>query len=450
MPKKQKNKKQAWVVAVNMGYGHQRAAAPFADIAMGGILTANDYPGIPATDRVLWEQSRRFYEIISRASHLPVIGPWLFRWYDHAFQNIEPFYPKRDLTAPTFQLRQMYRLIHHRRWGKHLITQLAHKNGSAPLLTTFFVVAFFAEEHNYPGEIYCLATDTDISRVWVPLHPQRSRIKYLAPTVRVQERLKLYGVNPENIILTGFALPKENIGGTQMDVLKQDLWHRIHHLDPQHVFINKYRESILRYLGPDQQHCSGNCSLSITFVVGGAGAQREIGITIAQSFQQLLRDNQLSLNLVAGTRSDVAEYFQRHLRLLKLSDRVGKNINILYHTSKTGYFSQFNAALRTTDILWTKPSELAFFTGLGIPIIIAPPIGSQEYSNQRWLESIGGGIHQLDPVYANQWLLDWRESGWLAEAALEGFLDAPKFGTYTIEHLLFGQRPAHEEQVQLI
>ena len=30
---------QAWVVAVDMGYGHQRAAYPFRDIAYEGIIT---------------------------------------------------------------------------------------------------------------------------------------------------------------------------------------------------------------------------------------------------------------------------------------------------------------------------------------------------------------------------------------------------------------------------
>jgi hypothetical protein len=33
---------QAWVVAVDMGYGHQRAAYPFRDIACEGIITAKN------------------------------------------------------------------------------------------------------------------------------------------------------------------------------------------------------------------------------------------------------------------------------------------------------------------------------------------------------------------------------------------------------------------------
>jgi len=39
---------KAWVVAVNMGYGHQRAAYPLKSLAYKGkIICANDYEGIP-------------------------------------------------------------------------------------------------------------------------------------------------------------------------------------------------------------------------------------------------------------------------------------------------------------------------------------------------------------------------------------------------------------------
>ena len=33
--------KKAWVVAVDMGYGHQRAAYPLKDMAYGDIINAN-------------------------------------------------------------------------------------------------------------------------------------------------------------------------------------------------------------------------------------------------------------------------------------------------------------------------------------------------------------------------------------------------------------------------
>jgi len=58
---------KAWVVAVNMGYGHQRAAYPLKSLAYKGkIICANDYEGIPDRDRLIWEESQLLYETISR------------------------------------------------------------------------------------------------------------------------------------------------------------------------------------------------------------------------------------------------------------------------------------------------------------------------------------------------------------------------------------------------
>jgi hypothetical protein len=64
---------KAWVVAINMGYGHERAAFALKDLAYGDIIVANDYPGIPHHDRDLWKQSRGLYVIFFYAYNL-------FRW----------------------------------------------------------------------------------------------------------------------------------------------------------------------------------------------------------------------------------------------------------------------------------------------------------------------------------------------------------------------------------
>ncbi|MBT3689929.1 hypothetical protein HOG11_01055, partial [bacterium] len=100
------------------------------------------------------------------------------------------------------------------------------------------------------------------------------------------------------------------------------------------------------------------------------------------------------------------------------------------------YFKEFNKWIRTTDVLWTKPSELVFYSGLGLPIIIAPPIGSQEFFNQKYLINLGAGINQEDIRYVDEWLVDWIKSGRLAEAAAQGYLEAPNLGTYNIEKVL--------------
>ena len=45
--------KNAYVVSVNMGYGHERAAYGLRDLAYGNIITANAYPGIPVKEKKL-------------------------------------------------------------------------------------------------------------------------------------------------------------------------------------------------------------------------------------------------------------------------------------------------------------------------------------------------------------------------------------------------------------
>ena len=184
-----------------MGYGHQRAAFPLRDFAVGldgikskdAIINANHYAGIPNADRRRWDSGRRWYERISRLKNLPLIGESIFSIMDY-FQRIEPFYPKRDLSKPTIQLKTIYSMIR-KGWGRDLIQRL-NKN-PLPLINTFFSPAYFAEEHGYKGDIYLICCDTDVSRAWAPLVPNKSRIKYLVPNRRVKERLGLYGVKQD-------------------------------------------------------------------------------------------------------------------------------------------------------------------------------------------------------------------------------------------------------------
>jgi uncharacterized Fe-S cluster-containing radical SAM superfamily enzyme len=91
---KLKNKqKEAWVVAVDMGYGHQRSAYPLRHLApQGKVLNANSYEGIPQKDRKIWEASKRFYDFISTFRRVPVIGKLAFAIFDRS-QRILSFYP---------------------------------------------------------------------------------------------------------------------------------------------------------------------------------------------------------------------------------------------------------------------------------------------------------------------------------------------------------------------
>ncbi|MCX6740670.1 MAG: hypothetical protein NTZ49_05605 [Candidatus Parcubacteria bacterium] len=428
------NGQKAYVIAVDMGYGHQRAADPLRVMAYKGkVINANNYPGITKRDRLIWNESREFYEWISKFKKVPFIGEFAWNIFDK-FQTIPNFYPKRDLSKPNNQLKYFMKLIKNQDWGKDLIARLEKK--PLPIITTFFVVAFMAEYYNYSQEIYCLATDTDISRTWAGLNPSQSRINYFAPNYRVEQRLKLYGVRPEKIFLTGFPLPTENLGGENLGVLKSDLGHRLFNLDPKRKYINVYKDTIREQLGKSCFPHSRSHPLTLTFAVGGAGAQRELGIDIVRSLRRRLLKQTMNVILVAGIRNDVNKYFKDNIKALGMSQCLDRNIKIIFANNKEDYFKKFNRILKTTDILWTKPSELSFYTGLGIPLIMTPPIGSQENFNRKWLLTIASGIDQEDVKYTDQWLFDWLDSGWFAEAAMEGFMEAPKFGTFNIQKII--------------
>jgi len=456
--KKTTTYKKAYVVTVDMGYGHQRAVYPLHDIAETveglsmedyGIINANSYAGIPKKDERKWSSGQGFYEKVSRMKHLPIVGDSIFGAMDY-FQRVQPFYPSRDLSKPTLQLTSIYKMIRGG-WGKHLIDEL-NKREHLPYITSFFTTAFFADEHGYKGDIYCICTDTDVSRAWAPLDPKTSRITYLVPNRRVKERLQLYGVPARRIFITGFPLPKENIGGKSLKVLKQSLGERVSHLDPEGRYRHKYGETVKQFLG--SKYCRVNCKqthpLTITFAVGGAGAQREIGAAIAESLKPHILKGDIHLNLVAGVKQDVYRYYKQVLNEKGFLRKKDCPVSIVYAEKKFDYFKKFNQVLNKTDILWTKPSELSFYAGLGLPIIMAPTIGSQEVFNKQWLTSIGAGVPQEDVRYTHEWLFDWLQSGWLAQAAMEGFLDAPRNGAYHIAELVLKGNTSEIEDMHLL
>jgi UDP-N-acetylglucosamine:LPS N-acetylglucosamine transferase len=425
--------KKCFLITVNMGYGHQRTAFPLKFLSQREIIVANDYPGIPKKDKEIWGNTRKFYETVSRLeTNFPFFGKLIFKIFDQ-FQKIKPFYPKKPLSSPNFSTRMTYFLFKKLNWGKDLIEKIKNQKSkiknNLSIVSTFFTPAFMAEYFQYPGEIFCVVCDADISRSWAPLNPQKSKIKYFAPTERVVERLKLYGIKPENIFLTGYPLPKENL-----ETLKEDLKFRILNLDPEKIFLKKYQDLVNLKLGnlPEKS----NHPLTILFSVGGAGAQKEIGFLILKSLKEEILKENLKIILSAGIRKETRDYFLKKIKSLKLEGKIGKSVEILYEEKIENYFQKFNLLLKKTDILWTKPSELSFYSALGIPIICAPPLGSQEEFNLRWLIKSGFGILQENPKYTREWLFDWIKRGYLAEMAMEGFVEGEKFGTLNIEKII--------------
>ncbi|MBU0615600.1 MAG: hypothetical protein KJ601_05905 [Nanoarchaeota archaeon] len=423
---------KAWIVTVDMGYGHQRAAYPFKDIAYERIVTANSDNIVTKKERKQWLKFQRSYERISRFKSFPLLGPIVWKTYDR-FQAISPFYPFRDLSRPSLGSIYMHRMIR-----KNFLRSVVEytKKKRIPFVSSFFAPAL-AAAHAKEKDVYCIVTDTDITRIWVPEEPKKETLYYCTPTEHSTKRLAQYGVPEKNIFFTGFPLPTENTGAN-MQILKKDLSARLHILDPNKIYTSVYKETLKKHLGKSFSKRTTR-KLTLTFAVGGAGAEGDIGATIIKSLQNQIRKEEININLIAGTRPEVKDYFENEIKKHNLGQCIGKNINIMLAIDKDSYFAQFNQLLRTTDILWTKPSELSFYTALGIPIIIAPPIGSHEVHNKKWLITMGSGIEQEDPEYCNEWIYEWINKGILAEAAWEGYNEAPKYGTYNIKKLIFSK-----------
>ncbi len=420
--------KKAWVVSANMGYGHLRAVYPLENIAEEGIIRADAEDVVTQPEKKLWERMLYVYEFLSRAKGIPVIGKPVFNILD-AFLRIPSFYPMRNLSNSTFQVNLLASSI-----KKGLCSGILNKINSKhiPLVTSFFAPAIAADMNGF-DDIYCIICDADLNRVWVAKEPWESRIIYFAPCGKAAQRLRAYGVPDGRIFTTGFPLSTDLLGGTDLHILKVDLGQRLFYLDPKNRFRPRYEKNVEYFLGNENCSFHKERKLTLTYAVGGAGAQKEIGRKIALSLKKKLQNNEIILNLAAGTKDSVKNYFSD---IKKDINSGNDNVRILYSENLNEYFGMFNKAIRTTDILWTKPSELSFYAGLGIPVLMSPPIGSQEQFNATWLLEIQAGIKQENPEYTDQWLFDFLNSGRFAEAAWAGFLKSRKLGTYKITEIL--------------
>jgi hypothetical protein len=417
-----------WLVSADMGYGHQRAIYPLKALSVSGkVLNSNTSPEAAPNERRLWKEVLGVYEFLSRAGRIPLIGGLITNLMDRLLY-IPKYYPLKDMPKPTLQVRYL-KLCIKRGLCKGIIEEM--KIHELPMISSFYSSAIAAEMSGHES-VYCIICDTDISRVWVSEDASLSRIIYFASGTESSHRLRSYGVPGKNIKLTGFPLPLELLGDRSLNILKTNLSRRLRNLDPDGMFYFLYKHSVNAFLKDEEENVSKESPkgpITITYIVGGAGAQKEIGEKIVRSLAKKILDNHVIVNLVAGTRSEIKEYF------LKVREKItynNENVRIIWAENNDSYFELFNNCLQTTDILWTKPSELSFYCALGIPIIMTPAIGPQERFNRRWLRETGAGFKQLNPDYVDQWLFDLLNKGRLAEAAWLGFLKARKYGTYNI------------------
>ena len=414
------------VSAVDMGYGHLRAAAPIAD-ALGAAVVNADRPPIAGPEEArLWHRARGGYEWVSRLSQVPWVGLPIRQLLDSA-TDIPRLHPRRDLSSPTQGALALDRLIR-RGLGRGLVERL--RGSGERLVTTFYAQAVAADRAELSG-IFCVTTDSDLNRIWAPLDPGRARIQYLVPTQRAGRRLLAYGVPADRITFTGFPLPEELVGGPRLEALRRNLSARLVRLDPTGEFRRNMPEELSHFLGGLPDAAPAEPPL-LTFAVGGAGAQVELAAAFLPGFRPALEAGALRIALVAGLRPEVEARFREAVHRAGVEPLLGGPLELLAAPAFDDYYRRFNALLARTDVLWTKPSELTFYAALGLPLVLAPPVGVHEWYNRRWARDAGAGLKQRDARSAAEWLGDWLSDGVLAAAAWAGYTRLPKFGLHRI------------------
>jgi hypothetical protein len=425
----------ALLTAIDMGYGHLRAAHALGTALGLPILNVDEEPLADEVEQKLWARARQLYEFVSRASQLRFVGG-AFDLALGALTSIPSLYPLRDLSAPTWGVKYLAGNIE-RGLGRGLVERL--RDTGAALLTTFYAPAIAADLAGCE-RIFCVVTDSDVNRIWVPPRPDQTRIQYLVPGHRTARRLRAYGVPAQRITATGFPLPPELLGGRELPELKRNLAARLERLDPSGTFREDYGDEIDHFLAVPRPPRGPRVPL-VTFAVGGAGAQAGLPRRFLPGFRRPLEEGRLRLTLVAGIRRAVSAEFERAIEHAGLGHLVGNALRILEAPDFGSYVTRMNALLAETDVLWTKPSELTFYAALGLPLVFTPPVGRHEAYNLRWAREAGAGVKQRDPSHMAERLLDWIDDGTLAGAAWSGYMRLPKFGTYRIAGLL-GDRTA--------
>lgn len=409
-----------------MGYGHLRAAHALADALGTEVLETDRPPLADEEEQRLCAASRHLYELASRVSQVPVVGAPLARLLD-AVTAIPHLHPRRDLSPPDHATRLLGRLID-RGLGRGLAAHLMATG--RPLLTSYFVPALAADAH-LPAAgappVWCVVTDADVARAWVPREPEATRVRYLVPSHRALRRLRAYGVPRERIEMTGFPLPGELLGDTGLEALRGALAGRLVRLDPGGGFRTAIRREIETFLGPLPTEEEGRPP-HLVYAVGGAGAQAEVARYLLPSLAPWLRAGRVRLTLVAGIRTEVAARFTAWIDEAALAGRV----DVLHEAEIAAYFRRFNRLLAGADVLWTKPSELTFYAALGLPLVFTRPVGVHEHYNRRWAIESGAGLKGRDLRFAGDWLDEWLADGTLAAAAWSGFVRLPKYGLHQV------------------
>lgn len=413
------------ITAVEMGYGHMRAAQALADAAGSVVVPADREPYSTSAETASWRRSRSAYEALTRGVEWPLVGP-AFRRALESVTEIPSLESAADLRAPNAAANMLARMAK-RGFGAALVDEV--RRSGRPLVSTFYAQAIVAAGAGLP-DVTLVVTDVDVNRVWAPVDAARTRLRYCVPAPVTARRLERYGVPAEWIEVTGFPLPPALTGGTDLAVARSHLRNRLARLDPRGAFLADSRREVESVVG-EIPAATGVPPL-LTVAVGGAGAQTASARQFVASLAPEVLAGRLRLALVAGVRPEVAAMFRDAVASAGLASLGPESLRIVAAPDLVTYFRAVESLLAETDVLWTKPSEMTFFAALGIPLLLAPPLGVHETRNRAYARQRGAALRAPSGPGAAAQVAAWTLDGTLARAAWRGFTRLPRRGTHRI------------------
>ena len=405
-----------------MGYGHLRPARALAARLGTTVMHADREPLADREERRAWARSRSFYE-----SSQPRLGSALGRLADPTPCSTRSPTSRRCIRFAISRRRRSAcgarTLRAARVSAASLVAYLADRD--MQLLTTFYSPAVLADFHGY-DRIFCIVTDSDVNRVWAPINPGRAR-SATSRRAAASCAAACYGVNKAQIEFTGFPLPHSLVGGPTRRAERN-----LARASPGSI-TKAFSAAIrtrLRALGPLPSRCRPP---HLVFAVGGAGAQAELPALSCRACDRRCSSGRLRLTLVAGVARDALQAARGAMSTARgFRASSGSNLDILFEPETRRLLRSLRRAARARRCLWTKPSEMVLYAGLGLPLLLTKPIGIHENYNRRCARENGAALKQRDPRTIGERLRELLDDGNLAAAAWAGYRRLPHLGLYRI------------------
>ncbi len=398
----EKNETSRYIVTTAlMGFGHLRAAHNIASFGHATVARVDREPYVGLVDRIVWDGAQNTHTHASR--EVDGKNKLLYNWFEGIMKI-----PEGD-SPPSMTASRFVRTLGKLGVGRKFFNSLDRR--SPTLVHTFYLPAMLSFYRKYPGRNFLLLCDTDFHRVWVPVDPKAGNLNYMVPVSKSADRLISYGVQPDKIHITGFPLPAAYTGEKDKSAL---------------VTAFDARRSRLRR--------DSNVPLTLMFPFSGAGAYFNLLAELVTSIAGSIKEGSLRLIVFCGDNERAFAGAKDLFNSYNIED--SEYTEIIFGKDIFSSFDRFNEALKSTDLIITKPSELVFYAALGMPMIFLPPIGSHEARNREYLIENGCAVDLPDVSQFPGWLGENRKNEKLLNLAEEGYRSLPRKGVSEIHELV--------------